>query len=282
MKLQEISPFARFVRYISMEKETEFPPYIPRDARLFCVTQGLGIIQVEEEVINLEKGQVLYINSGVKYRHMPCEVTYLAVNFDFTDSFSYLEAPIHNINPIKHQSYNVLESITFDDAVCFDSYCIFSNCHHILNLLIKLENEFIKKLPFHRAETSALLKSVLSQLARNAENSDTGNKRFNVEEIVSYIQKHYREPLTNEGLSKIFHYHPNYLTSEFKKRMGSPIHKYILETRILKASSMLESGYNNLNEVALLCGFSDMNYFSRYFKKMLGVSPSRFAKSRKK
>ena len=86
-----------------------------------------------------------------------------------------------------------------------------------------------------------------------------------------YIQKNYSKSLTNAELAKIFHYHPNYLSAEFKRSMGMPLHRYLLETRIMKASSLIESGYKNLDEIANICGFKDINYFIRYFKTILNM-----------
>lgn len=282
MKFQEISPFARYVRYIKLEQNTYFPPFVPMDARIFYVCQGEGLIEVEDNIISLNEGQLLFINSGVKYCHKPCDATYLAINFDFTNNFSHLDTPIHNINLLKTKHYNLLENIQFEDAKCFNSFFVFSNCQTLFEELSHIEKEFISKLPFYRAETSALLKSVLAFLARNAEREESKKERFNIEEVVSYIQKHYNEPLSNSYLAKKFHYHPNYLSAEFKRCIGTPLHKYILETRILKAGSMIESGYKNLSEISSMCGFSDVNYFSRYFKKSLGMSPTKFIKVNKK
>ena len=279
MKLQEISPFVRYVRYLKLEQNTYFPPFIPVDARLFYVCKGKGIIEIENNVIEILEGQILYINSGVKYSHKPCEVSYLAVNFDFTNNFSHLEMPINNIDPLETENYSVLEKVSFEDAPFFNDYHLFKNCRSIFDEVSQLEKEYMRKLPFYRVKTSALLISVLSFLARNSESTDTKSDTFNVKEVVSFIQKHYNEPISNSYLAELFHYHPNYLSAEFKNTMGVPIHKYILEMRIIKASSMIESGYRNLSEISEKCGFSDVNYFSRYFKKVFGIPPSKFAKN---
>ena len=108
MKLQEISPFVRYVRYLKVEQNTYFPPFVPVDARLFYVCRGKGVIEVENNIIEILEGQILFINSGVKYSHMPCEASYLAVNFDFTNNFAHLEIPINNINPIETENYGIL------------------------------------------------------------------------------------------------------------------------------------------------------------------------------
>lgn len=58
-----------------------------------------------------------------------------------------------------------------------------------------------------------------------------------------------------------------------KKHIGKSLHSYILELRILKSISLMESGLTNISEIAHSCGFNDSNYFSRYFKKKTGISP---------
>lgn len=60
----------------------------------------------------------------------------------------------------------------------------------------------------------------------------------------------------------------------FKQITGrSPI-DYINKLRIDKAFSLLKEGKFNVTETALDCGFNDVNYFSRLFKKYNKMSPS--------
>ena len=101
---------------------------------------------------------------------------------------------------------------------------------------------------------------------------------LNVENIIEYVQNHYCEELNNTELSKIFHFHSNYINSEFKKHTGKSLHGYMLELRILKSISLIESGFTDISEIAYSCGFGDSNYFSRYFKKKTGISPIKYAK----
>ena len=101
---------------------------------------------------------------------------------------------------------------------------------------------------------------------------------LNIENIIEYVQNHYCEELNNTELSRIFHFHSNYINSEFKKHTGKSLHGYMLELRILKSISLIESGFTDISEIAHSCGFGDSNYFSRYFKKKTGISPIKYAK----
>ena len=105
-----------------------------------------------------------------------------------------------------------------------------------------------------------------------------GSRNSLAQEVIRYINRHYQAPLTNEALGKHFGYHPNYISRLIKKRTGLPLHAYLNNLRISRAISMLESGNLSISQVAYHVGFSDLGYFSRYFKKMTGVAPSAFFK----
>lgn len=278
MQFKDVQPFARFVRYITLEETTYFPPWIPVDARIFYAVKGAGFISIENKTHTINEGSLIYIPSGTAYTLLPANTTLLAINFDFTNQHSDLVLPIPTILASSDAEIHKIEDVQFSDTTCFNSYCVFEECQSLSETLFRLEKEYIRKLPFYRTETSSLLASVLTRLARRAEQRNSKNDHFNIEAVVSYIQKHYSEPLSNAQLAETFHYHPNYLSAEFKRSMGVPLHRYLLETRIIKAGSLIESGYENLGEVANLCGFSDVNYFIRYFKKIIGTTPAKFGK----
>jgi YesN/AraC family two-component response regulator len=50
----------------------------------------------------------------------------------------------------------------------------------------------------------------------------------------------------------------------------------VLETRIRSAISLMESGNSSISEIAALTGFSDTNYFTRYFKQIIGTTPGKY------
>ena len=112
-----------------------------------------------------------------------------------------------------------------------------------------------------------LLTEFVSRLNTNKENS------FNSSAVADYIQAHYNEEITNRKIAEIFHFHPNYISSEFRRIFGKPLHRYLLELRITKAIALLETGRYSVEAVAEEVGFKDANYFTRYFKKITGKTP---------
>ena len=279
MIFSEIKPFIRFARRLVINDETVFPKSLPIDARLFYTYSGEGHIEIEDNIYKMEVGTILFINSGVPYRLHTSNVTYIALNFDFTNNFSHLETPIPPVNLKLFNNEKILENCIFTDTHCFNKFYYFKECNYLQKKLEKIEAEFIRKIPFHKIETSSILTSVLVSLAREAEKRPSKETKFDIEKIVKYIQLNYNKEIDNITLSKEFNFHPNYISSEFKRITGKPLHKYVLDTRIFNAISLMESGNKNITEIAELSGFNDSNYFTRYFKLSVGISPGKYIKS---
>lgn len=68
---------------------------------------------------------------------------------------------------------------------------------------------------------------------------------------------------------------------QMKRIFGCTPNSYLYDARIAYARKMLDAGHSNISEVAYLCGYSDPKYFSRCFKKTVGMTPSDYFKREK-
>ena len=92
-----------------------------------------------------------------------------------------------------------------------------------------------------------------------------------------YIHEHYPDPTLNmEKLSIISGLSIRHLNVLFNKKYGSSCWQYVIDTRIEAASRLLHASGYSIGMVAEQCGFRDMYYFSRLFKKHMGVSPKAY------
>ena len=80
-------------------------------------------------------------------------------------------------------------------------------------------------------------------------------------------------PFPVEELSRRVFVSQYYLIREFKKRFGLTPHQYQMQNRVRKAQHLLLEG-RSIAEVALITGFCDQSHFDRWFRKMLGITPS--------
>ena len=98
-------------------------------------------------------------------------------------------------------------------------------------------------------------------------------KNFIVERVRNYIEEHYAEDLTLAELNGLVRSNEFYLSHAFKRATGYSPKEYILRRRIGKAQCLLIYTPLPLTEISARVGYDDSNYFSRAFKKIVGMSP---------
>lgn len=98
-----------------------------------------------------------------------------------------------------------------------------------------------------------------------------------LENINRYVRAHLTEPTTIARLAGALGYSVSYIRTVFRTRLGVSLGKYIRESRLSHASTLLESTSLNVSEVAAQAGFDSLFVFSRAFKKAFGMSPKAFS-----
>lgn len=93
-----------------------------------------------------------------------------------------------------------------------------------------------------------------------------------------YIAENYYKPLTLEIVSRETGFNPNYFSSMFKKEVGVNFLEYLMKVRIENAKEMLLNTDKTVEDISYAVGYSDIKYFSRLFKKYMGVTPTEFRK----
>lgn len=271
MLFSEIKPFVRFPRELVISESSSFCEVFPIDVRFFYVSEGNGKLYIDGKTVELPRGSAILINSGVPYRIIPANVKFLTINFDWTQNFCGSNIPIP---PLPYKSNGELcafENITFEDSKELNRYAYCENAFFAEKLLKEMIERYEKKQLHYQLENDAQMILVLAKFVRQLAVRRTNY--FDADAVADYLQSHYNEEITNKRIAEIFHFHPNYISSEFQRIFGKPLHRYLLELRITKAIGLLETGQYSVESVAEAVGFSDANYFSRYFKKITGKMP---------
>jgi two-component system response regulator YesN len=97
-----------------------------------------------------------------------------------------------------------------------------------------------------------------------------------IELVKEYIQKHYREDITLSRVADEVYVNPNYLSEIFKAQTGESFVDYFTRVRIEKAKELIKDIRVKTYEVGELVGYEDPAYFSKVFKKVVGVSPTEY------
>jgi len=93
--------------------------------------------------------------------------------------------------------------------------------------------------------------------------------------VLGYINDHYSENLTLDLLANKFFISKYHLSREFQRLVGTSVHRYIIQKRLVMAKQMLSEGKPS-SEVYQHCGFGDYSNFYRAFKAEYQISPKDF------
>jgi len=103
---------------------------------------------------------------------------------------------------------------------------------------------------------------------------DTSQFDTRVKATIRFITNNFSGPINITDAATEVHLTPNYLGILFKQETGVTFRDYLNTIRLNQAEDMLRAGDGSITEVALKCGFKDVFYFSRLFKKYKGTPPS--------
>lgn len=98
-------------------------------------------------------------------------------------------------------------------------------------------------------------------------------------QIDEYISAHLAQPLDAAAICRQFQIGKTQLYEIAKQNYGVGIAQHIRNLRMEKAKRMLEDSPLPLAEIAFQCGFKDYNYFITVFRRVVGVSPKKYAKT---
>lgn len=110
---------------------------------------------------------------------------------------------------------------------------------------------------------------------------ESGEAPAPIQEIIRYIDANYLEKSTIDELAFLFKTNRATLCKEFKRVTGKTVVEYVNEKRLEKAKDKIVNSNDSFTKIADDMGFESIHYFTRFFKKLSGETPSAYRKARK-
>lgn len=230
------------------------------------IESGMGCITIEGKEIVLKRGVLIYMEEGLEREvissiDQPLEL--FGVNFSYSVATYQEEGWIHTEPPLPFNTYQeIQDSITFD---------------RLVNLFNELTTAWIGVQPDKHFRCQIAFMEMIKLLMEWQDNklSLLPPQTKKVQIIIDYMASHLEEKISLRQLSENFAISESHIDYLFRRTTGqSPIH-YLTHMRINKAKQLLAEAYS-VTQTACLTGFQDIYYFSRYFKKITGYSPSAY------
>jgi transcriptional regulator GlxA family with amidase domain len=95
-------------------------------------------------------------------------------------------------------------------------------------------------------------------------------------QVLQYLRCNCTQPIDLDELARRYGYSARNLRRVFREATATTPHDYLVKLRLCRAIRALRSSEASITDVALASGFSDGNYFSYAFRKLTGMSPSRY------
>ncbi|MDI6784499.1 MAG: helix-turn-helix domain-containing protein, partial [bacterium] len=97
-----------------------------------------------------------------------------------------------------------------------------------------------------------------------------------ISRAIEYIETHLNHPMNRDAVAETVHLSPSHFSVLFKEVTGQTFTEYLTHTRIETAKRLLGNPEYNIEQIAEKVGFNDESYFTLVFKKLTGVTPSRY------
>lgn len=249
-------------------------------SELVIVLSGSAMHIVDNEKFHIKKGDVFVISNDTAHGYEEaenfhiCNIMYRSENLLSADYDIKKNAGFHALfvlEPYLTKEHNFKSRLALK-PIEFDKIHILTDTM-LSEYQTKAEGwQTILKSSFM---TLVVMLSRLYSFGNISEEVDI----INIAKSISYIESHYTEDISIDILAEISHYSPRHFTRIFTATYNSTPLNYILTLRINHACSLLRESRIPISYIALQCGFSDSNYFSRIFKKKTGLTPKQYRAS---
>ena len=157
-------------------------------------------------------------------------------------------------------------SAQFAAGVCQDQDCL-----HLLRQLVGTS-------PKKYLSIKILLYALIDQFYQKNQiiMKEPSNAQDDLKKVLSYIQENFNKPLTLNQIAQQIMITPNYLCRYFKKKMGMTVFQYMKQYRINKSIDLLLQSDLSIINIAMQCGFDNLSYYIRTFKKLTGLTPKQY------
>ncbi|MEW6304217.1 MAG: AraC family transcriptional regulator [Verrucomicrobiota bacterium] len=269
-------PAFRF-NILFVKHEGAFKVHSHEYSELVIVLGGRGIHLTDYEDYQLEEGDVFIISGNTRHGFKDsqglklCNIQYDPRQFlrgqrELDRMMGY--HALFDLEPRSTQPdhFNERLHLSTDELV------------YVTSLITTLKREFDGRSDGRETiikSTFLLLVTNLSRLYA-CHKKDQGTPLVRMANVISHIQRHFREPLRIGQLAKLAHLSTSQFQRTFKRTYNTTPQRFIRQVRMHEACEMLKDPNRDITNIAYETGFSSSSFFATQFKLHVGESPSQY------
>ena len=275
---------------IRIQMSNEFPDYIGvlhrhKFIEVVYILSGSAVHCVEGESRRVGKGDLFIINVDTPHAFEPVEdpsdpfLSYdLLFTAEFFDRSLTGEHSIESLND-SYAFYSLFGGGNQKHpyfSVSGNSYTLFGELFH----RIYLEYRGREK-GYMEIIRGYMIQLIITIFRLNEATGTTKTHKAvaqPVEFVLEYIRRNYSHRISASELAEKVYFHPDYLARLFKEHTGHSITGMVQKVRVEAVCKLLSTTHQTIFQIARDCGFEDMKFFYKVFKKHMGVLPSEYRK----
>lgn len=229
---------------------------------IFCF-DGKGQFSTPTGQGTIKKGDVLFLPKGVEHQYKssnndPWSIYWVHIEGHLFEQFMDFIG-VNNSNLI----LNISNQAAFIDE--FEQLLSTRNKSYQLSSFILASN---------------IIKKMFALFTVNSPSKLEQSKQdFNLSKVTSFMEENISQKINLQEIADSLKLSKFYFAKKFLQHTGvSPI-RYFLELKIKHACKLLDESNISVKDVALKIGYDDPYYFSRLFKKIMGLSPTQYRQS---
>lgn len=243
-------------------------------AELVVILAGHGRHEVGREVYDISAGDVFVLQGDVSHCYPAVkELSLINILYDPT-TLRFPRADLGAL-PGYHALFEVEPRLRKRQRFQNRLKLGMADLGQLAKLIADLEAELRARSPGSRFLATAHLMRIIGFLARAYSQMPATHRRpvAPLSDVLGFMEQHFAEPLTIGDLARAARMSETSLFRQFRQIMDrSPI-DYLIRLRIQKAAQLLRREQLRVKEASEAVGFTDSNYFTRQFGKVMGVSP---------
>ncbi len=262
------------LKVVKREPELPFRLHSHEFLELVFVESGSGINYTATEQIPLREGSVFFIPPGVEHGYK--ELNNLVL---YNVLYGQMLISAQSLDLVELPGYRAffLETQGVPNMVLSPSQRA-----ELIPLIQLMEKEADDQSYGSGSGTLAYayLIELLVSLSRIYDQTprETNQAARRLWEVISYMDNNLDISLSTEDLTDVANMSTSTLNRWFKQSTGlSPI-EFHIHKRIAKACTLIQERGLSMSQISESCGFKDPNYFSRQFRKVMGMSPKQYQK----
>ncbi len=204
--------------------------------------------------------------------------------FDFTPgrtvivNSNRIHSVISDTPKITYKCIILFEEFCSDNGIDRDKYTYtpVADSTEIARLFLKMHDDFhsgSSALKI-RLDATELLYALTEGFAYEAQSTKEAATE-GIKAAIDYINRNYADNITLDTIAHVSNLNRFYFTKKFKDMTGKTFNDFLGGVRCQKAGEIIKSG-RTVNEACYAVGYSDPAYFSRVFKKFMGMPPSKY------